>query len=124
MNKQTKIMISLLAIFIVGMTLGNAFAGSEDMVTFKSSSGYEWKIKSSTWENMKKQANDQYNKMRDVGSITPGYSDSIDVIVTKGGNTYHGVAFAIQNDHSIRCEVRKALPNGERLTANETMYIA
>ena len=80
MNKQTKIMISLLAIFIVGMTLGNAFAGSEDMVTFKSSSGYEWKIKSSTWENMKKQANDQYNKMRDVGSITPGYSDSIDVI--------------------------------------------
>ena len=106
MNKQTKIMISLLAIFIVGMTLGNAFAGSEDMVTFKSSS-----------------ANDQYNKMRDVGSITPGYSDSIDVTVTKGGNTYHGVAFAIQNDHSIRCEVRKALPNGERLTANETMYI-
>lgn len=48
------------------------------------------------------------------------YSDSVDVTVTKDGHSYQGVAFAVQNDHSIRCEVRKALPNGQRLTANET----
>lgn len=120
MKRQTKILMGLLAVFVVGMTLGIAFGESGEMATFKSSSGYEWKIKSSTWETMKKQANDEFNKRQEVGSITPGYSDSVDVTVTKDGNTYHGIAFAVQNDHSIRCEVRKALPNGERLTANET----
>ena len=69
---------------------------------------------------MKKQANDQYKNRQAVGSITPGYSDSVDVTVTKDGKTYQGVAYAVQNDHSIRCEVRKALPQGERLMANET----
>lgn len=112
--------MGLLAIFVVGMILGIAFGESGDVATFKSSSGYEWKIKSSTWENMKKKANNEYNKRKAVGSITPGYSDSVDVTVTKDGYSYQGVAFAVQNDHSIRCEVRKALPNGQRLTANET----
>lgn len=120
MKRQTKILMGLLAIFVVGMTLGIAFGESGDVATFKSSSGYEWKIKSSTWENMKKKANNEYNKRKAVGSITPGYSDSVDVTVTKDGHSYQGVAFAVQNDHSIRCEVRKALPNGQRLTANET----
>ena len=119
MKRQTKILMSLLAIFVVGMTLGVAFGESGDIATFKSS-GYEWKIKSSTWETMKKQANDQYKNRQDVGSINPGYSDSVDVTVTKDGKTYQGVAYAVQNDHSIRCEVRKALPHGERLMANET----
>ena len=120
MKRQTKILMGLLAIFVVGMTLGVAFGESGDMETFKSSSGYEWKIKSSTWQTMKKQANDEFDKRQEVGSITPGYSDSVDVTVTKDGNSYQGIAFAVQNDHSIRCEVRKALPNGERLMANET----
>ena len=120
MKRQTKILMALLAIFVVGMTLGVAFGESGDMATFKSSSGYEWKIKSSTWETMKKQANDKYNERQAVGSITPGYSDSVNVTVTKNGKSYQGVAFAVQNDHSIRCEVRKALPNGERLIENET----
>lgn len=120
MKRHTRILIGLLAIFVVGMTIGIAFGESGDMETFKSSSGYEWKIKSSTWKTMKKQANDEYNKRQAVGSITPGYSDSVDVTVTKDGNSYQGIAFAVQNDHSIRCEVRKALPNGERLMANET----
>lgn len=117
MNKKTTILIGILAIFIVGMTIGVASASSEDVITFKSPNGYEWKLKASTWEQMKQKANEQYDHMRQIGSSTPGYSDSVDVTVTKNGVQYQGIALAIKNDNSIRCEVRGALPGGERLTS-------
>ena len=56
MNRQIKLMIGVLAIFIVGMTLGCVFSEPVDAKTFKSPSGYKWKIKNSKWKKMKKQA--------------------------------------------------------------------
>ena len=123
MKRNTKIMIALLAIFIAGTALGTAFAQNTDIKTFKTSNGYEWKIKNETWETMKKEAAIQYNKMRDIGSITPGYSDSINITVTKGTMTFHGIAMAVKNDCNIRCEVRGVLPDGEHLCVNETDVI-
>lgn len=109
MNKNTKIMIGVLAIFIVGMTLGVAFAEPVDAKTFKSPSGYKWKIKDSKWKKMKKQAKKNYKKMRKYGSSLPGYSNSVKVKVTKNGHKYTGYAMAIQNSHYLRCEVRGAI---------------
>lgn len=45
MNRQIKLMIGVLAIFIVGMNLECAFSEPVDAKTFKSPSGYKWKIK-------------------------------------------------------------------------------
>lgn len=120
MNRKTKIIISLLAIFVIGMTLGIAFAEPVNAKTFKSSSGYKWEIKDSTWEKMKDKAYDEYNKMNEIGSSYPGYSDALNVTVTRGGHSYQGIAMAIKNNYGIRCEVRGADPYGEYITANET----
>ena len=77
--------------------------------TFKSKSGYKWKIKKSKWNKMKKQAKKNYKKMKKVGSALPGYSKFVKVTVTKGGHKYHGIAAAIKNDYYIRCQVRGAI---------------
>lgn len=107
MNKQTKIMIGVLAIFIVGMTLGIAFAEPVDAKTFKSKSGYKWKISNSKWKKMKKQAKKRYNKAKKQGRVAViGYSNDIKVKVTKGGHKYKGIALAIKNSKGTRCEVR------------------
>ena len=53
MNRQIKLMIGVLAIFIVGMTLGCVFSEPVDAKTFKSPSGYKWKIKNSKWKTRK-----------------------------------------------------------------------
>lgn len=74
--------------------------------TFKAK-GYKWKIKTSTWKKMKKQAIKWRNHFKKVGSITPGYSNALNVKVTKNGYVYKGIAMAIKNVHNkMRCEVR------------------
>ena len=83
MNRHTKLLIGVLAIFIVGMTLGVAFAEPVDAKTFKSPSGYKWKIKDSKWKKMKKQAKKNYKWKRQRGGFTPGYSNGVKVTVTK-----------------------------------------
>lgn len=77
--------------------------------TFKSPSGYKWKIKTSTWNKMKKQAKSNYAFSKSVGSGRPGYSDSVTVKLTKNGHTYTGTALAIRNSNYMRCEVRGAV---------------
>lgn len=109
MNKQMKVMLIVLSIFIVGMTLGVAFSEPVDAKTFKCK-GYKWKIKNSKWKKMKKQAKKQYKKMKRLGSSMPGYSKSVNVKVTKNGHKYYGVAMAVQNSVKMRCEVRGATP--------------
>lgn len=116
MKRQNRILIGLLAVFIVGMTLGIAFAEPVDAKSFRSSNGYTWEIKNSTWDAMKKNAKEKYNHMREIVSSTPGYSNSVNVTVEKNGIKYEGIAMAVQNDNRLRCEVRGALPNGEYLT--------
>ena len=115
MNKQTKVLIGVLAIFIVGMTLGVAFSEPVDAKTFKSKSGYKWKIKSSKWKKMKKQARKEYKSMKKLGSSYPGYSKAVKVTVKKGSYKSKGIALAIKNHRGIRCEVRGATPNGAYL---------
>lgn len=115
MNAHTKILIGVLAIFVVGMTLGVAFAEPVDAKTFKDK-GYKWKIKNSKWKKMKKQAKKQYRHMRHIGSSIPGYSKAATVKVTKNGYITYGTAFAVQNDYYMRCEVRGATSNGAYLT--------
>lgn len=119
MNRKTKVLIGIAAVFIVAMTLSVAFAGSSDAKTFKTSSGWEWKINGDKWETMKMQASDKYDEMKRIGSSYPGYSDTMNITVTKGGQTRQGIAMAVKNDNGIRCEVRGVLANGERLTVDE-----
>lgn len=77
------------------------------VVKFRSpTSGATWKIKKSTWEKMKSQARSEYWHMRSIGSSYPGYSHSINVKVTLDGYVYKGIALAIKNDRSLRCEIR------------------
>ena len=107
MNKRTKIVICVLAIFIVGMTCGAVFSEPVDAKTFKSPSGYKWKIKTSKWNKMKKQAKKRYAIAKKQGRVAViGYSNAKTVKVTKNGHTYKGIAFAIKNSKRIRCEVR------------------
>jgi len=75
MNKQTKLMIGVLAIFVVGMTLGVAFAEPVDAKTFKSY-GWKWKVSGKKWKAMKKQAKKNYkrNKKSAGGGWASGYS--------------------------------------------------
>lgn len=78
--------------------------------TFKSPSGYKWKIKKSTWKKMKKQAKKHYKFFKSVGSGRPGYSDkSVKVKVTRNGHKYSGIALAVKNSRYYRCEVRGAV---------------
>lgn len=81
--------------------------------SFKSPSGYEWKIKTSTWNKMKKQANNWYKRMKKVGSSLPGYSNSVKVKVIRGDAAYGAIALAVKNHKGIRCQIR-GLPNGLR----------
>ena len=107
MNRQIKLMIVVLAIFIVGMTLGCAFSEPVDAKTFKSPSGYKWKIKNSKWKKMKKQAKKRYSIAKKQGrAVVIGYSNAKNVKVTKNGHTYKGTAYAIKNSKYIRCEVK------------------
>lgn len=75
MNRQTKLMISILAIFIVGMTLGVAFAEPVDAKTFKAY-GWKYKVSDKKWKAMKKQAKKNYkrNRKNAGGGWASGYS--------------------------------------------------
>lgn len=117
MKKQNKILIAVLAIFVVGMTLGVAFAEPVDAKTFKSK-GYKWKIKTSKWKKMKKQAKKEYKYAKKQGRAIPiGYSHVKTVKVYKNGHKTKGYAFAIQNYKKMRCEVRGATSNGAYLVS-------
>lgn len=122
MNKQTKILIGILAIFIVGMTLSVAFADPVDAKTFKGKSKYKWKIKNSKWKKMKKQAKKQYKWFKKHGSGMPGYSNGVKVNVYKGGYKYKGTAYAVKNPRGIRCEVR-GVGNGLRISNWGDYYV-
>lgn len=123
MNRQTKILIGVLAIFIVGMTLGTVFSEPVDAKTFKSPSGYKWKIKNSKWKKMKKKAKKEYKKAKKQGRmVVIGYSNAVKVKVTKNGHTYKGTAYAIKNSKYIRCEVRGAV-NGVYLSNKGDQYV-
>ena len=76
MNKQTKILIGVLAIFIVGMTLGVAVAEPVDAKTFKSY-GWKYKVSDKKWKTMKKQAKKHYkaNKKSAHSKWVSGYSN-------------------------------------------------
>jgi len=115
MNKQTKILIVILAIFIVGMTLSVAFADSVNAKTFKGKSKYKWKIKTSKWNKMKKKAKKEHKWFKKHGSGMPGYSKGVKVTVKKGGHKYKGIAYAVKNSKGIRCEVR-GVKNGLRIS--------
>lgn len=107
MKRQTKILIGVLAIFIVGMTLGAAFSEPVEAKKFKSPSGYKWKIKDSKWKKMKNKSKKEYKKAKKQGRANViGYSKGVKVTVTKNGHKYKGTAFAIKNSKYIRCEVR------------------
>ena len=107
MKKHTKIMVCVLAIFIVGMTLGVAFADPVDAKTFKGKSKYKWKISNSKWTKMKNKAKKEYKKAKKQGrAAVIGYSKGVKVTVTKAGHKYKGTAYAIKNSKGIRCEVR------------------
>ena len=108
-NKHTKILLCVLAIFIVGMTLGVAFAEPVDAKKFKGKSKYTWKIKTSKWNKMKKKAKKEYKWLHKRGSSLPGYSNGVKVTVHKNGHKYKGTAYAVKNSYGIRCEVRGAV---------------
>ena len=107
MKKQTKIMIGILAVFVVAVTMSVAFAEPASAKTFKSQEGYTWEIKDSEWINMKRMAEAEYDNAVNQGrAMCRGFSNSHDVTVTKDGVKYDLMAFAVKNDHSMRCEVR------------------
>ena len=122
MNRHAKILLFVLAIFIVGMTLSVAFADPVDAKTFKGKSKYKWKIKNSKWKKMKKQAKKQYKKFRKYGSSMPGYSKAVKVTVHKSGHKYKGTAYAVKNDYGIRCEVR-GIKTGLRISNWGDYYV-
>ena len=122
MNRHTKLLIGVLAIFIVGMTLGVAFAEPVDAKTFKSPSGYKWKIKDSKWKKMKNKAKKEYKWFKKHGSFHPGYSNGVKVTVTKNGHKYTGTAYAVKNSRYIRCEVRGVI-SGVYLSNKGDSYV-
>ena len=88
MNKQTRITICVLAIFVVGMSLGVAFAEPVDAKTFKSY-GWKYKVSDKKWKKMKKQAKKNYkrNKKSSGGGYASGYSNmGVKVKLTKKGH--------------------------------------
>ena len=77
-----------------------------DAKTF-SDDGYTWEIKDSEWENMKRMAKAEYKNAEEQGRAIPiGYSKAKTVTLNKDGIECEGTAFAIQNDKTLRCEVR------------------
>lgn len=64
MKKGTKILIAVLAIFIVGMTMGCAFSEPVSAKKVKTYDGYKGHIKSKTWKKLKKEAKKNYKKTR------------------------------------------------------------
>ena len=106
MNKATKMTIIALSIFIVGMTMA-AIASHPVAANKFSDNGYTWEIKDSEWINMKRMAEAEYDNAVNQGrAMCRGFSNSHDVTVTKDGVKYDLMAFAVKNDHSMRCEVR------------------
>lgn len=123
MNNETRIMLLVLAVFVAGMTLGIAFAEPVDAKTFKSKSGYKWKISNSKWKKMKKQAKKEYKTAKKQGrAIAVGYSHGKSVKVIKNGHKYKGTAYAIKNSKNLRCEVRGAV-NGVYISNKGDQYV-
>ena len=120
MNRKTAVLMIFTIVIITAVTLSAVSANPSELTTFKSDSGYEWQIETNMWEMMKDQASDNYDKMKRIGSIQPGYSNPIDVNVTKDGRTWQGIALAVKNDRGMRCEIRGVLPDGQRIMVYET----
>ena len=120
MNKVAKMTIIALSIFVLGMTMAAIASHPVEAKTF-ADKGYKWEIKDFDWKQMKKSAKSEYAHAVDQGRAIPiGYSYAKNVTVSKGGTEYDGIAFAIKNEGSIRCEVRGVLSEGERLEDYET----
>ena len=119
MDRNSKIVIILLVILIAGLALGIIIKAPTDVKTFKSL-GFEWEIEKNTWEQMKEQAEDEFNHMKEIGSFHSGYSDSLNITVTKDGETYKGIAFAVKNDQGFKCEIRGVLPDGRYLLVDDS----
>lgn len=95
MNRKTKILIGVLAIFIVGMTLGVAFSEPVDAKTFKIN-GWKYKVSDKAWKKMKKQAKKSYkrNKKNAGGGWVVGYSTKcVKVKLHKKGHKSYKSAF-------------------------------
>ena len=110
MNKQAKIGLMVLCVFVVGLAMAAISAEPVDAKKFEDN-GYTWEIKDDEWTQMVKSANDEYRHAEDQGRAIPrGFSFQKDVIVTKDGIEYDGIAFAVKNHESVRCEVRGVTP--------------
>ena len=106
MEKTERVTIIVLAIFIVGITMGAVACQPVEAKKFKDQ-GDTWQIKDFDWKQMKKTAKSEYKNAVNQGRAIPvGYSYSKNVTVIKDGQKYLGTAFAIKNEKSIRCEVR------------------
>ncbi|MBO6123586.1 MAG: hypothetical protein J6P09_07075 [Methanobrevibacter sp.] len=85
MNKHTKILIGVLAIFIVGMTLSVVFAEPVDAKTFKAGKGYKFKVPTKKAKKLKKEAYKNYKK----SNMRYAYSTHMyHVKVYKPGHSY------------------------------------
>lgn len=119
MNRSTKMTIILLSVFVLGIVMAAIAAEPVEAKKFKDN-GYEWEINDTDWEKMIKVANDEYRSAENQGRAIPiGYSYQKNITVTKDGIQYDGIAFAIKNHKSVRCEVRGVGP--EYLTQYETV---
>lgn len=121
MNKQTKILIGILTIFIVGMTLSVAFADPVEAKTFKCKK-YKWKIKDSTWNKMKKKAKKEYKSFKKHGISRPGFSNGVKVTVYKGSHKFKRTACAVKNSRGTRCELRGVI-NGAYVSNWGCQYV-
>ena len=119
MNRLTKMTIIVLSVFAVAIIMTTIAAEPVEAKKFKDN-GYEWEINDTDWEKMIKVANDEYRSAENQGRAIPiGYSYQKNITVTKDGIQYDGIAFAIKNHKSVRCEVRGVWP--EYLTQYETV---
>lgn len=106
MDRAGKMTVMFLAVFALGMAMG-VLACQPVAANKFSDNGYTWEIKDSEWINMKRMAEAEYDNAVNQGrAMCRGFSNSHDVTVTKDGVKYDLMAFAVKNDHSMRCEVR------------------
>ena len=106
MNGKTKIVIMVLCLFVAGLAMAAISAEPVAAKKFEDA-GYTWEIQDDDWNHMVKVANDEYRHAESQGRAIPiGYSYKKNVTVTKDGNRYDGICFAVKNHDSVRSEVR------------------
>ena len=106
MNRQAKIAVMVLCVFVAGLAMAAISAEPVSAKKFEDE-GYTWEIQDDDWNHMVKAANDEYRHAESQGRAIPiGYSYQKNVTVTKDGNSYSGMCFAVKNHDSVRSEVR------------------